>query len=507
MSHILSVTDLTQALKDVLEAEFPFVWVRGQVTNLARPASGHLYFTLSDSGAALPVVWFKNSQGRGNKGTGGGQSAEAIDPMTGEVLEPGRDVAGSLADGQEVLVAGRITVYAARGAYQLVAELVQQSGVSDLALAFEALKRKLSDKGWFDEARKRPIPANPLRVALVTSPQGAAVRDFLRLAEARGTGAQLRIYPALVQGDAARAQIAAQLDAANADVWPGGGKADVIALIRGGGSLEDLWAFNTEEVAEAMVRSKIPVVTGVGHEPDVSIADFVADKRFSTPSAVASGLWPLRADLMQAVDGLEADLARAFAALLERKSGRLSELRRGLAWLSPARRLERLEESWLEASRRLATAGGRLLGARREALAGAVRDLSRAFGPVAVDTRQERLAATMRDLTRAFGPAEVEARQDQVLALRERAGLAVDLALGQAGRRVEVLAARLAGLDPEGPLARGYSLVRIERTGRFLRSAADVLAGDRLGVRTADGEVAAVVSGAASQSGTADGGA
>lgn len=468
MSHIVSVSDLTQALKDVLEAEFPFVWVRGQVTNLARPASGHMYFTLSDAGAALPVVWFKNSQGRGNKGTGGEQS---IDPLTGEVLEPGRDVAGSLADGQEVLVAGRVTVYAARGSYQLVAELVQPSGVSDLALAFEALKRKLSDKGWFDEARKKPVPPSPARVALVTSAQGAAVRDFLRLARERGTGAALRIYPALVQGIAAPAEIAAALDAANADDWAGG-KADVIALIRGGGSLEDLWAFNTEVVAEAMVRSKIPVVTGVGHEPDVTIADFVADKRFSTPSAVASGLWPLRADLMQAVDGLETDLSRAFLALLQRKQAQFSELRRGLSWLSPVKRLARLDEDWLETSQRLAAAGGRML-----------------------DVRRERLAASVRGLSRAFGPADVSTLQAQVRALAERAHLAAGVALAGAEGRAQVFAARLAGLDPEGPLSRGYSLVRIERTGRFLRSIAEVAPGDRLGVRTADGEVAAVVAG------------
>lgn len=462
MSHILSVTDLTQALKDVLEAEFPFVWVRGQVTNLARPGSGHLYFTLSDSGAALPVVWFKNSQGRGGRGGSGG---EAIDPLTGEVLEPGRDVAAELADGQEVLAAGRVTVYAARGAYQLVAELVQQSGVSDLALAFEALKRKLEAKGYFDAARKRPIPPGPARVALITSPQGAAVRDFLRLAEGRGTGAFLRIHPALVQGPAAPAQIAAALDAVNADGW-----AEVVALIRGGGSLEDLWAFNTETVAEAVFRSRIPVVTGVGHEPDVSIADYVADRRFATPSAVASGLWPLRADLMQAVDGLEADLARAFAAHLERKDRQLSELRRALSWLSPARRLARLDEAWVDLSRRLAGAGGRLLSVRRE-----------------------RLAAVVRRLSLAFGPAAVSARQEQVRALSERASLSAGLALAGAERHVEVLAARLAGLDPEGPLRRGYSLVRVERTGRFLRSSAEVAPGDRLGVRTADGEVAAVV--------------
>ncbi|MBU1228330.1 MAG: exodeoxyribonuclease VII large subunit [Proteobacteria bacterium] len=468
MSHILSVTDLTQALKDVLEAEFPFVWVRGQVTNLARPGSGHLYFTLSDSGAALPVVWFKNSQGRGGRGgsgSGGRPGGEAIDPLTGEVLEPGRDVAAELADGQEVLAAGRVTVYAARGAYQLVAELVQQSGVSDLALAFEALKHKLEAKGYFDAARKRPIAPSPARVALITSPQGAAVRDFLRLAQGRGTGASIRIHPALVQGAAAPAQLAAQLDAVNADGW-----AEVVALIRGGGSLEDLWAFNTEVVAEAVFRSRIPVVTGVGHEPDVSIADYVADRRFATPSAVASGLWPLRADLMQAVDGLEADLARAFAAHLERKDRQLSELRRALSWLSPARRLARLDEAWVDLSRRLAGAGGRLLSVRRE-----------------------RLAAVVRHLSRAFGPAAVCARQEQVQALSERASLSAGLALAGAGRQVEVLAARLAGLDPEGPLRRGYSLVRVERTGRFLRSTAEVAPGDRLGVRTADGEVAAVV--------------
>lgn len=469
MSHILSVAELTRALKDVLEAEFPFVWVRGQVTNLARPASGHLYFTLSDAEAALSVVWFKGSQGRGKAAPGDG--AERIDPLTGEVLAPGRGVADTLADGQEVLVAGRISVYAPRGGYQLVAELVQASGVSDLALAFEALKRTLADKGWFDEARKRPLPANPARVALVTSPQGAAVRDFLRLAEARGTGCEIRIYPSLVQGEAAPAQLTAALEAAGADDW-GGERAEVIALIRGGGSLEDLWAFNSERLAEAVLRSAIPVATGIGHEPDVSIADYVADKCFPTPSAVAAGLWPLRTDLAQQADGLEAALSRAFDACLERKAARLAELSRGLGWLSPARRLERLDQGRREALQRLLRAGDRLVEVRRERLAGAVRGLSR-----------------------AFGPADVAARLEAVRALAGRADLAATVRLNAATQQQELLCARLAGLDPEGPLTRGYALVRVERTGRFLRSVAEVAPGDRLGVRTADGEVAAVVDG------------
>jgi exodeoxyribonuclease VII large subunit len=476
VSHILAVSDLTRALKDVLEAEFPFVWVRGQVTNLARPASGHLYFTLSDAEAQLSVVWFRGSQGRGSKS---GSDGEKIDPLTGEVLEPGADVSAQISDGQEVLAAGRISVYAPRGNYQLIAELVQPAGLSSLAAAFEALKRKLAGQGLFDEARKKPIPPNPARVALITSPHGAAVRDFLRLAEARGTGAQIRLYPSLVQGDAAPGQLAAQLDAVNRDGW-----AEVVALIRGGGSLEDLWAFNTEQVAEAMARSVIPVVTGVGHEPDVSIADYVADRRFSTPSAVAAGLWPLRADLMQVVDGLEAQLSRALAAHLERAEGRVAELSRALVWLSPAQRLERLEAGWREASQRLLGAGGRYF-----------------------DERGREVARTLRGLTRVFGPQAVDARAEQLRALSERLALGVDLRLSDAARRAEVLAARLAGLDPEAPLARGYSLVHVlgKKGGaeQLLRSAGQVSPGDRLRVRTGQGEVGAVVAEAAKGAGDA----
>lgn len=464
MSHIFSVAELTRAVTDVLEAEFPFVWVRGQVTNLGRPASGHIYFSLTDADAALSVVWFKGSQGRGGK--------SGVDPLTGEVLEPGSaapDLAASLADGQEVLVAGRISVYAPRGGYQLVAELVQLGGVSDLALAFEALKRKLADKGYFDEARKMVLPRNPGRVALITSPQGAAVRDFLRLASNRGAGARIRIYPSLVQGEAAPAQLAAQLDAVGRDGW-----AEVIALIRGGGSLEDLWAFNTEQVAEAMARSTIPVVTGVGHEPDVTIADYVADRRFSTPSAAATGLWPLRSELMQAVDGLSLDLERAFGRGMEARGRELAELDRALAWLSPAKRLARVEQGWAETSRRLVNAGGRLL-----------------------DARAERVGAAVRGLSRAFGPSALAARGERVEALRGRLAPAANAAVDAAGRSAEVLAARLSGLDPEAPLARGYSLVRLMddagAPGTLLRRADQARPGDRLRVRTGDGELDAVV--------------
>ncbi len=199
------------------------------------------------------------------------QGGEKINPLTGEVEEEAGGTAltgAALEDGMEVLCAGRLNVFEPRGQYQLVAELVQDQGVGDLSVAFEALKKKLAEKGYFDEDRKIALPRDPVRVAVITSPSGAAVRDFLRIAKTRGTGSEIRIYPSLVQGDQAPEQIAAALDMVDADDW-----AEVAVLIRGGGSLEDLWAFNTEPVADAIYRARVPVVSGIGHEPDVSIAD------------------------------------------------------------------------------------------------------------------------------------------------------------------------------------------------------------------------------------------
>jgi exodeoxyribonuclease VII large subunit len=456
--HILTVSELTRAVKDALEAEFPFVWVRGQVSNVGRPASGHVYFTLGDGEAVLQVVWFKGSQwGAGQEG--------GVHPLTGEVLEPGQGgLAARLTDGQEVLCAGRINVYAPRGQYQLVAELVQEQGVGDLHLAFEALKRKLAEQGYFDEDRKMVLPRSPERVALITSPSGAAVRDFLRIASERGFGCEIRVYPVLVQGDKAPAEIVAALDAVNAEAW-----AEVIALVRGGGSLEDLWAFNTEPVAEALFRSRIPVITGIGHEPDVSIADYVADRRAATPSHAAQELWPLRADLAQAVDQAQLDLDRAFEAWIGAKEARLSELRRGLSWLSPVQRMERLLERFQDAARRLVRAG---------------RDF--------VDERQGDLAGTLDQLLRTLEPKIADQERD-VSGLCARLTAAGESLVRDQANALALLEARLAGLDPEGPLDRGYSLVTVAASGRFLRSVREAAAGQELLVRVRDGRLQATV--------------
>lgn len=454
--RIFSVTDITRAVKDVLETEFPFIWVKGQVTNLARPASGHIYFTLTDGDAGLSVVWF-----RGNQKQGSGEG-ESVNPLTGEIETGGKL---ELEDGMEILCAGHMNVYPPRGVYQLVAELVQEQGVGDLKLAFEAMKRKLADKGYFSEDRKMEIPASPKKVAVVTAPGGAAVHDFLKIAQARGTGAEIRIYPTLVQGDLAPAQIAAALDQVGEDGW-----ADVTVLIRGGGSLEDLWAFNTEPVADALFRSTVPVVCGVGHEIDFSIADYVADKRVATPSHAAQELWPRRETLMQAVDELESGLVRSFENFLEVRESRLETLQKGLGWLSPAQRIDRLLISFEEEGVRLGRAAESFV--RRKEME--------------VDALERRLAVS-------FGEDKILRMGSDVAALADRLDRAGLNFLNGKSSEFENMANSLRMLDPESPLERGYSLVTVEKSGAFLRSPDEVADGDAIRVRVKSGEVRARV--------------
>lgn len=466
MSNILSVSELTRSVKNLLEAEFPFVWVRGQVTNLARPASGHLYFTLTDGDAALSVVWFKSSQVSSKPMSKGG---DRVNPLTGEIEEEigATALTGSgIEDGMEVLCAGRLNVYEPRGQYQLVAELVQDQGVGDLAVAFEALKKKLSEKGYFDEDRKIAIPNDPKRIAVITSESGAAIRDFLRIAETRGTGSEIRIYPTLVQGDRAPEQIAAALDMADADEW-----AEVAVLIRGGGSLEDLWAYNTEPVADAIFRARLPVVTGVGHEPDVTIADFVADRRAATPSHAAQELWPRRENLAQKVDVLDMGLTRAYANWLHSKGENFEHLRKAMIWLSPQRRLERMED-------RFSNLMARFQGA------GLDHYYSHAEETVRVADR----------LNRTFGPAKLDGMRQELVDLGSRIERGAQRFEESKSREFDLLRAALNGLDPEAPLERGYALVRVEKNGEFLRNPKEVTAGDALDIRVKHGHVAATVS-------------
>jgi exodeoxyribonuclease VII large subunit len=354
-------------------------------------------------------------------------------------------------------------VYPPRGAYQLVAELVQGQGMGELAVAFEAMKAKLAAKGYFEADRKMTPPRNPRRVAVITAPQGAALQDFLRVAGDRGYGATVRLYPSLVQGDSAPAQIAAAIDRADRDGW-----AEVVALIRGGGSLEDLWAFNTEAVAEALFRCRLPVVCGVGHEVDTTIADLVADLRAATPTHAAQVLWTERGVLRQQADEAFVALQRGMGRFLDERESVLQRQVQGLLWNSPSRRIERDGFELERLTGRLRQAVLNMTGDRRDAVARLDERLHRAFGPARILTLESELDRTRAALAQS-GAAMVRHRLD---ALRDLEGL-------------------LAALDPEAPLGRGYALVR-GKAG-FVRSRQDVQAGDTVQILVSDGEFGAEV--------------
>ncbi|QLA15555.1 exodeoxyribonuclease VII large subunit [Desulfolutivibrio sulfoxidireducens] len=465
MAHIFRVGELTRAIREVVAAEFPFVFVRGQVSNLSRPSSGHIYFTLKDPEAALAAVWFKGA--RGGSVTAAG---DRYNPVTGEILEP--DLAGRLADGMEVLCAGRLTVYPPRGVYQLVVEMVEELGAGKLHLEFEALKRDLASLGYFDASRKRLPPVHPGRVALVTAASGAAVRDFIRVGRERGHGCKVLLYDVPVQGEAAPARIAEALERIGRE-----GFAQVAVLIRGGGSIEDLWAFNTRAVADAVFHCPVPVVCGVGHEVDVTIADLVADVRAATPSHAAQLLWPERRVYVQRLDDLETAAREAASRLVAKRADRLAHLARGLAWLSPENRLERVDMALSVLAGRLARAGADLVG-----------------------TRRERLKEVRECLVRSVGPGrglDPDAAWRRVDGLADRLAASAKALADGRENVLERAVLRLAGLDPRGPLARGYSLVTLERTGTFLRRAVDAAKGDKLRVMVYEGLVRAEVTGVA----------
>jgi exodeoxyribonuclease VII large subunit len=330
MSHIYQVKELTLALKNLLEGEFPFVWVQGQLANLSRPSSGHIYFSLKDAESTLAAVWFKGSQ----------QESESFDPLTGEVFDggPRPGLAGKLEDGMEVFCAGRLTVYPPRGSCQIVVELVQEAGKGSLQLQFELLRAELAQKGYFDQQRKKTLPSNPRRIAVITSPSGAAIHDFLRIAANRGLPGEIRLYPALVQGADAPSSIAAALRLVFAEGW-----AEVIALIRGGGAQEDLWAFNSREVAQAVYDSKIPVLSGVGQEVDTTLADMVADVRAATPTHAAQILLTERRELAQRIDDCEAALQHVLKNRLNQAEHIIHAQEQRLRLLAPLGRLEKAE--------------------------------------------------------------------------------------------------------------------------------------------------------------------
>ncbi len=435
--RVYTVSTLTRLVREMMEEQVGPVWVEGEVSRPVRPASGHLYLTLKDKDCQIKAVVFKNRLS-----------------YLGFMPE----------DGTSVLAFGRLTVYEPRGEYQLIVEHLEPLGAGALALAFEQLKEKLAKEGLFDPERKKPLPLLPRRVAVVTSPTGAALYDFLRIIRRRHPGLHLLIAPVRVQGQEAPAMIAQALaDLNRLDPLP-----EVIVAARGGGSLEDLWAFNTEEVARAVAASEVPVVSAVGHEVDFTICDFAADVRASTPSAAAEILIRPRDEWLAQIENQKARLCTALEHRLSRSGLALSGLSRRLS--DPRRMMERRRLRVADLTDRLALAGTWYLQVREGRRAGLTARLAAGSPRTRLALGEERLRGLEENL-----------RWRMETALRGRAQ--------RAGRLFEML----GSLSPLSILARGYSLTRLP-DGKVLRSAREVGPGDRVDVLLAKGELGCLVS-------------
>ncbi len=442
--RVLSVSDLTAQVRRLLEKEVGQVWVTGEITNLRAQSSGHMYFTLKDAGAQLSCVLFR------------GETA-----VHRELLQ----------DGQKLLLQGDVTVYEARGQYQLIVHAVELQGVGALQIAFEKLKRKLQAEGWFAPERKRRFPEYPQRIGLVTSPTGAAIRDVLHVVQRRNPGLEIILAPCRVQGDGAAQEIASAIRLLNefaAGALPEDAptKLDLILLTRGGGSLEDLWAFNEEIVARAIFESALPVVSAIGHEIDFTISDFVADVRAATPSAgaeiITEGVFASREFVAEAAARMRHWAGRQWA---DKVSG-LAQMTGRLARTHPRHRigegLQRLDD--LQAGLRRCVKQA----ARQQRIQ--VRNLAERLLRVhpAQGLKQRRELVERRD----------QRLQEQVRhRLRERRD------------GLETLQARLRLLGPEQVLGRGYSITIAAATGKILRDAAEVEDGQQLKTRLKAGEV------------------
>ncbi len=477
MNNILTVSALTEQLRRNLEGRFPFVWVRGEVTNLSRPVSGHIYFTLKDARAQLQCVWFAGRQGGGGK----------FDPLTGEVYaSPRPDPTALIRNGIELLCAGPLGIYAPRGQYQLLVEFVEAGGAGALAQAFEERKARLAALGYFAQERKRPLPANARRIALITSDRGAAIHDFLELAASRGLPASIRVFPVPVQGCEAPAAIAGALTLANSQGW-----AQVAVIVRGGGSLEDLWAFNDENLAETIFNSRIPVLAGIGHEIDFTLADLTADVRAATPSHAAQLLWPLRRELMQAVDDLDIRLARAMKNIIGLASERLAQKSSSLALLSPCGRLRRLKEKNEELSSRLHKNVSVWLRQKLEILDRGNEALLRAPGFARMLAMHEQKLAWLEQILPQTVKRILSAAESGVSALAERAWMLLLQQLGTRQARLDILTQKLEAVDPAAPLRRGYALL-YGKDG-LLRSVDGIERGQTIEAQLVDGRIVANV--------------
>ena len=435
-SKVLTVAELTRAIRGTLETKFGAVWVRGEISNFKLHPSGHRYFTLKDQRAAISCVIFRNTL-----------------PPDGPPI----------ADGAQVQVYGNVSVFEARGQYQLSVQILQTRGAGLLQARFEALKRKLEAEGLFDQARKRALPKFPKRIGIITSPSGAAVRDMLNVLRRRAPNVNVLISPVRVQGIGAAAEIATAINELSAagESWDA---IDLIVIARGGGSIEDLWEFNEEIVARAIFHSRLPVVSAVGHDIDFTIADFVADLRAPTPSAAAELIVADSTELLRRVSELENCLHKYLRNFLQQSVTRL----RFLSERTLARELmQRMRDA-------------------QQQLDFTAESLRRRLKQFVVDARA--VLATRAQSLRSHDPKrEVALCRNSIIELQRRLGAQPPQLLQNARQRFDRVEGMLRVLGPDATLRRGYSITT-DKAGNVIHTVSAVRPKSKIRTRVADGE-------------------
>jgi len=434
---VYTVSALNHEAQDALELQLGTVWVEGEVSNLARPASGHMYWSLKDEHAQIRCAMFRQYS----------RHSRAV-----------------LDNGQQVLLRGRVSIYVPRGDFQLIVDYVEEAGVGALRRRFEQLKEKLAAEGLFDEARKKPLPRLPNRIGVITSPTGAAIHDVLTALRRRFAAIPVLIYPSPVQGDDAPAALARALDTANRRR-----ECDLLIVARGGGSIEDLWAFNEEIVARAIARSDIPIISGVGHETDFTIADFVADLRAPTPSQAAELAAPPRTDFEQRLAHARRRLGQFVMARHRAEAHAIALLAHRLERAHPGAALREYAQRVDEAERRL-------------------RDMFVA----ALGKRQHRLQRLELRLSACHPRMRIEQMRGLCARIADRSRTAIRQRVERSNHRLRLAERALLSLSPLATLERGYAIVT-GATGRILRRSTDAQPGEPLDIRLGEGSLRAEV--------------
>jgi len=429
---VYSVSELNRETGLILNEHFLSILVEGEISNLSIPASGHCYFTLKDAYAQVRCAMFRSQQRRQFKPE----------------------------NGKHVIVKAQVSLYEPRGDYQLIVEYMEEAGQGALQRAFDALVQKLSMEGLFAQEKKKPLPILPKAIGVITSPTGAAVRDILTVLRRRFAAIPVIIYPVAVQGEQAKYEICAALETANSLKL-----CDVLILARGGGSMEDLWAFNEEMVARAIFASSIPIISGIGHETDVTIADFAADLRAPTPSAAAEHATPDQIQWLEKIGGLERRLQQQLARLLMQQQQKTDWLSGRLQQQHPRAKLERNRQ-------RLAELDTRLINAQLQRLSAS----------------RERINSASARLWQRSPVTLLRTYRQQLIFHHDRLMVAINTAKQQKHQRLQIASQTLHTVSPLATLSRGYALVTDDATGRIIRTTQQLKIGSRVKTRLASGE-------------------